>query len=503
MLITVDVDIPPGGEATGALQNISTMEELTEIMLNDCYSLSTFKENHLKKNNFINAKSIALDFDKEFTLKDAQKTFKEYKHVIATTKSHQKEKNGIVCDRFRVVLFLSEVIDSNEVFYATYNKLQKDFPKLDGQCKNSNRWFYPSKEIISINKKGNLLEPVKNVEPVHNVSQDLILQTKGKGKLSKKTVKMLKDGIESGSRNGETFKIAKDFQENGYTEDEAVQFIIKAMTENDTMSYDFTSDEVENTVRSAYTSDPTNAPRKPFKLMPVGELYQTAPTIKWIVDNLLSEGGVSLLSASPKVGKSQIARQLITCMAKGDKFLGRETTKGEIHYYAIEEQAAVINESFKKMGLPSSAQVYVHVGDIYSETPLKEFYEILKERKPVLAVVDTLFDILDVESENNYKEVKKELRSLRNIARMTGTHIVCVHHANKSFGGITGGHKNVLGSQAIVGGVDTIMVIEMSSDMRVITTMGRSIKRWVTRELIWDDKTGIYSLGKKVEADEF
>lgn len=502
MKLTRKITLPKGGHTIGEVYDVKQFKALIDIMLNENYSLATFKDNVVIKSNFISAESIALDFDENFTLDEAVKAFKEYKHIIATTKSHQKLKNGIKCDRFRVIIFLNEPIVTNEIFYNTWKSIEKQFPKLDVQCKNSSRFFYPSLEVVSVNRYGKVFDVIKIED---KASKPLVtsLKLKGHGKLSKKTKTALKKGLEPGSRNGETFKIAKDFQENGFSEDDAVKYIIKAFEQTETLAYDFTEFEVENTIRSAYASDPTNEPRKPFKLIPISELYKIETKLEWVVDGLLCKGGVSLLSAVPKAGKSQLARQLMYAIATGTKFLGRNTIKGEVHYYAIEEQSEVINLSFKKLGLPSTSNLFVHVGDIFSENRIKDLHEVLKERKPLLIVIDTLFDVLDVESENNYKDVKKELRNLRHIARDTNTHIICVHHSNKSTQGITGSHRGVLGSQAIVGGVDVIMLIEMNGDMRVITTMGRSIKKWTTRELIWDDDKETYSLGDKVSVDEY
>ena len=505
MKITRKITLPKGGSTLGEVYDVKQFKKLEDIILNENYSLGIFKDNIVVKSNFISAESIALDFDQDFTLKQAKEQFKDYKHIIATTKSHQKLKNGIKCDRFRVIIFLNEPIRDNETFFTTWKSIEKQFPKLDVQCKNSSRFFYPSLQIVSVNKSGKLFDVVKNDLDLALGKKEApkILQLKGHGKLSKKTKTALRKGLEPGSRNGETFKIAKDFQENGFTEDEAVTYITKAFQETETLAYDFTEFEVENTIRSAYASDPTNEPRKPFKLIPIKELYKIESKLEWVVENLLSKGGVSLLSAVPKAGKSQIARQLMVAIATGGKFLGRNTVKGEVHYYAIEEQAEIVNDAFKKLGLPPDSNLFVHVGEVFSENRLKDLHQVLKERKPLLIVIDTLFDVIDVENENNYKDVKKELRNLRHIARDTDTHIVCVHHSNKATQGITGNHRGVLGSQAIVGGVDVIILIELNGDMRVITTMGRSIKKWTTRELVWDDDKETYSLGSKVEIDQY
>lgn len=504
MKISKNVRLVKGGTTECESVTVRKFEELIDIILEEQYSLSTFKTGEVTKDDFESANCIGLDFDEGYSLKQAQEDFSDFKCIIATTKSHQKKKNGKKQDRFRVVLFLTEPITDIATFYATYKKLENHFTKLDPACKNPNRWFYPSKELIMFNKQGKKVKPVE-VDETEEKPEAEYLHI-GKGKLSKKTKKLLRKGLEPGSRNQTTYKIAKDFQENGFDEEEAIKYITNAFNANNTLAYDFTEEEVEAAVESAYSSDPSYGPRQPFKLITLDELNKTTEKTEWVVDKLLSKGGVSLWSAVPKAGKSWLARQLISQMFKGEDFLGRKTKKGEIHYYAIEEQPEIIKKSFKKFGLKSKdLPLYVHVGDIFSEDPLKDFYEVLKERKPVLAVIDTMFDFLDVESENNYKEVKKELRRLRHIARDTGTHILCIHHSNKGNAqyGPSGSNRSILGSTALAGGVDTIFMLELDGNDRILTATGRMVKPINLRKLDWCKKTWTYSLGDKLDNDEY
>ena len=162
----------------------------------------------------------------------------------------------------------------------------------------------------------------------------------------------------------------------------------------------------------------------------------------------------------------------------------------------------MVNASFQRLGVSGKEPLFVHVGDPLADSKMEDFRDLLMEQKPALAVIDTLFDFVDVESENNYKEVKRELRRMRNIARETGTHILLVHHNSKGQkDDRRRGNRGILGSQAIAGGVDTIMVLEVEGSTRVITTSGREIKRWNNRELVWNEKDATYSLGP--ETDDF
>src|SRR3954469_7209482 len=95
------------------LRDFSTFEirichevvEIASVITKQNYSLGTFKDGIRRKDNFIHAEAIGLDFDGGYPLSQAIEDFKSFQHIIAPTRSHQIDKNGKVEDRFRVILF--------------------------------------------------------------------------------------------------------------------------------------------------------------------------------------------------------------------------------------------------------------------------------------------------------------------------------------------------------------------------------------------------------------
>lgn len=493
------ISILPKTDLGYVRSKIVNWTELKDIILKYNYSLSTFNNNSRKLKYFRAASIIALDFDGGYKLKRAIKDFRKYKCIISTSRNHQKKKHGVISDRFRVILFLDKKIKSNDLFRQTWLELAELFPACDPQCKDSSRFYYPSTKIVFENRNGKLVKvsKLRTVTPIDNTS--ITPSVAVPGKLSVRTLEILKTGPKKGQRNGQTFKVAKDFQQNNYTLEQTLERIITSYKKAKVFTLDFTEFEVRTTVESAFKTENFFGPRVPFQLQKYSDLGKNVKEVKWVVDRLFMKSGLSLLSGVPKLGKSTIVRQLIAAILKREKFLGRQTEFGEVHYYAIEEDAATIKQSFKKLNLPPNENLLVHVGEIYSKNRLNDFFEILKQRKPVLAVVDTLFDFIKVESENNYSEVKREMKRLRNIARATGTHIVCVHHNSKS--GFAQGNNQILGSQAITGGVDAIFLLTNVGETRIVSTSGRGIKKWTDRELIWDEKTETYKLGKEIKIE--
>ena len=105
--------------------------ELAALIKNENWSPGEFNNGRRTNNTFKKTEIFALDVDDGCTLAQAKETFAKYKHVIATSKSHQKSKGGVVADRFRVVLFLDRPIHSDGEYKATFAHLKGLFPFID------------------------------------------------------------------------------------------------------------------------------------------------------------------------------------------------------------------------------------------------------------------------------------------------------------------------------------------------------------------------------------
>jgi len=116
-----------------------------------------------KKDNFISGQNlIVFDIDEGMSLQEAISLLEQYKYIIHTTKSHQKDKNGIVADRFRILL------PTKTEFYVTveqHKELYENISKILGittydiATRNATRlWFTnPYAEVIT-KKEGDLLD---------------------------------------------------------------------------------------------------------------------------------------------------------------------------------------------------------------------------------------------------------------------------------------------------------------------------------------------------------
>lgn len=83
---------------------------------------------------------IILDVDEGLSISEAKEKFKMYQYFIYTTKSHQVEKKGKKCDRFRVVL-VSDNIPRGEAYFEFTKELEKYFTFIDKQVNNKTGAF--------------------------------------------------------------------------------------------------------------------------------------------------------------------------------------------------------------------------------------------------------------------------------------------------------------------------------------------------------------------------
>lgn len=238
-----------------------------------------------------------------------------------------------------------------------------------------------------------------------------------------------------------------------------------------------------------------NREKRELTLTPLTDLLAEPPeSVAYIVEGLLILGGVSILGAKPKVGKSTLARNIGQCVAQGAPFLDRATYQGSVVYLALEEKRSEVAKHFARMGA-SNEPIYVHVGSAPEEA-LEELRAAITRFSAVLAIVDPLFKLVRLRDGNDYTEVSRQLEPLIDLARQTGCHLLCAHHLSK---GERSGGDAVLGSTALFGAVDTLLLMKRSADgLRTIETIQRYGDDLTPTIVKLDPMTGIVSAGGDV-----
>lgn len=216
------------------------------------WSTAEFAENRRANKNYIMTPSLfAIDIDGGLTIEQAEATLlaQGYAFAIATTRNHRIAKDGVVADRFRVLLVLERSITSAESHLATWKHVVAEIlPQADPACKDPARGYYYSTSLYCIHE-GNPL-PVKDAPPAISLKQLVNSQMLGKRQLERDTKTLLERGVGKGKRDIEIFKAALDFKSSGFELDEALAQILAAPIE---FTADFTPGDAEHKVREVYS----------------------------------------------------------------------------------------------------------------------------------------------------------------------------------------------------------------------------------------------------------
>jgi hypothetical protein len=241
-----------------------------------------------------------------------------------------------------------------------------------------------------------------------------------------------------------------------------------------------------------------NGTSKTGNLKPIGLgelLSRPAVPVDWILRGRLAAGSVSIIASKPKVGKSTLARNLALAIARGESFLGWPVKHGPVLYLALEERSEDVAADFRAMGANGSEEILL----ADAGTAL-DVVTILRERKPVLLVVDPLFRLLSVKDEKAYAEMYGALGPLIDIARQTGTHILCLHHSSKL--AKAEAIDAPIGSTALGGAVSTLLVMRRTESYRTLQTVQRIGEDLPETVLQFDAATKRLSLGGSRENAE-
>ncbi len=126
------------------------------------YSAGTFINDYITDDNYKQTQNLfIIDIDEKMTIEEAKALFHNWTYFMSTTKSHQKEKNGLVCDRFRIVLpTISKFHLEPEVYSRMYMNVLDTLgiEEADTQCRNSSRWYYGNPDGEYWYNEGELLD---------------------------------------------------------------------------------------------------------------------------------------------------------------------------------------------------------------------------------------------------------------------------------------------------------------------------------------------------------
>lgn len=208
------------------------LRQLSTVICNYTWSPIVWKDGVRSKDNFQSARLMVLDFDGELSLQEAiENVFDGMKCLIGTTRNHQKEKGGVIADRFRVLLWWDRPItDCREYEYQLYRACRvwpADKSAIDG-----GRLFFHCSKIVHVSD-GDLMEvlPVPQGwrDPAPRNAQLAACRASGIVPL---TIRYRLGSFlpKSGHRNNFIFALAVDLNKLGFSQDQTIAMIQESET---------------------------------------------------------------------------------------------------------------------------------------------------------------------------------------------------------------------------------------------------------------------------------
>lgn len=136
-------------------KRLSNMNMLAHTIMSCCWSPCVWQNNNRLSSEFESAHFLVLDFDDDGpeTMAEVNHTLRDHKRIIATTKSHQKPKNGLVCDRYRLIIPFERPIYDYAIYKSTYLQALKRFYWADQACHDGARFFFPCNKIVCVDRE--------------------------------------------------------------------------------------------------------------------------------------------------------------------------------------------------------------------------------------------------------------------------------------------------------------------------------------------------------------
>lgn len=211
-----------------------SLEQLAKTVTLSAWSPILFTGGERKVANFVSAQVIALDIDDGLTISEAKNKLEKsgYNYILATSKSHQIDKNGVTCDRYRIIIPLSEPCLNPSRYKQTIKSIISELNiPADPAAVDAARFFFPCKQLISINTLGrpaSLAEPKPEPQPAKPASKPLGVKAGERGGLSYETLAFLVFGAPKGEWHGAFIRAVIDVKSQSYTQEEAGELLAKA-----------------------------------------------------------------------------------------------------------------------------------------------------------------------------------------------------------------------------------------------------------------------------------
>lgn len=185
--------------------------------------------------------------------------------------------------------------------------------------------------------------------------------------------------------------------------------------------------------------------------------------VRFLIPEFIPEG-VTLLSGSPKVGKSWMALGMCIGVATGGTFLEQSCTRGRVLYLALEDNPRRIQSRLRMAMGGEHFPPDLDFDCSWDRFPvgLKQLDKMLETQPYSMIVIDTLEMVRPPRRSNPYEDDYRAIAGMREVAYKHRCAIVVVHHNRKATADGAGEAdpiERVSGTMGLTGAVDAIMVL--------------------------------------------
>lgn len=161
---------------------------------------------------------------------------------------------------------------------------------------------------------------------------------------------------------------------------------------------------------------------------------------RWLVEGIWPAGGVGVIAATPKVGKTWIAAELAVSVSTGLPFVGNFPVQqtGRVLMFASEDQGHEMKDRLRGLAGQRGVGLADLAFDLVDEPSLRlnharelaRFERRIRDDRPVLVILDPLRRVY-TGNESSSDAMSLVLGQLRRIQRQYGVAIVLTHHVTK------------------------------------------------------------------------
>ena len=178
------------------------------------------------------------------------------------------------------------------------------------------------------------------------------------------------------------------------------------------------------------------------------------PEVKWVIPKLLP-AGLALLAGPPKVGKSYLQLKLSKGIINGG---------GKVFYFAGEDSYYLLQTRLQQLGMGECKDLFLHCGREGLFAKPNEFYDKIANMLNSVQLDAIFLDNMELvlppkaRGGDDYAYYYQQLPQWAALASKHNCAIVMTHHTRKET--TDNPFDAILGSQAIMGTSDTVMVMQ-------------------------------------------